>query len=96
NNSSIHTGSIIGHESQIGNSVFIAHGCNVSGLVHIEDGVFIGAGVTVVPRIKIGKWSFIGAGSVVTKNIPAYSFIFGNPGKYIKTIAKKYDSGNIL
>ncbi|EGJ33225.1 serine acetyltransferase [Moorena producens 3L] len=83
-NSSVHIGAMIGHESQIGSSCFVAHGCNLSGFTRLEEGVFFGAGVTTVPRITIGKWSIIGAGSVVTKDIPPYSVAVGNPARVIK------------
>lgn len=96
NNSSIHMGSLIGHESIIGHSVFIAHGCNISGLIKIEDGVFVGTGVTVIPRLKIGKFSFIGAGTVVIEDIPPFSVVVGNPGRIIKHIRTTYKSGNII
>jgi len=94
-NSSIHIGTLIGHETNIGNSVFIAHGCNISGSVKIEDGVFVGTGVTVTPRVKIGKWSIVGAGSVIRKDVPPYSIVVGNPQKIIKTLEKKYENGQI-
>ena len=59
-NSSIHIGTLVGHETRIGSSVFIAHGCNLSGLITVEDGVCIGTGVSIVPRVRIGRWSVIG------------------------------------
>ena len=96
NNSSIHMGSLIGHESSIGHSVFIAHGCNISGLVKIEDGVFVGAGVTVIPRLTIGRFSFIVAGTVVIKDVPSYSVVVGNPGRVIKTVNTDYKNGDII
>lgn len=96
NNSSVHMASLIGHESSIGHSVFIAHGCNISGLVKIEDGVFVGTGVTVIPRLKIGKFSFIGAGTVVIKDVPPYSVVVGNPGRIIKKVGNDYKNGNII
>ena len=96
NNSSIHIGSLIGHETKIGNSVFIAHGCNLSGSACVEDGVFMGTGVSVVPNIIIGKWSIIGAGAVILSDIPPYSVVVGNPGTIIKNTPKKYDSGDVL
>lgn len=86
NNSSIHIGSLVGHETTIGNSVFIAHGCNVSGEIVIEDGVFVGTGVTIIPRITIGKWSIIGAGTVIIRDVPPLSVVVGNPGKSIRSI----------
>lgn len=96
NNSSIHIGSLIGHETKIGNTVFIAHGCNISGCVTIEDGVFMGTGVTVVPRVCIGRWSIIGAGTIITKDIPPYSVVAGNPGRRIKSVEFKGESGDIF
>jgi len=95
NNSSIHMGSLIGHETIIGNSIFIAHGCNISGLVRIEDGVFIGTGVSIVPKVSIGKFSIVGAGTVIINDIPPYSVVVGNPGRVIKSVTSKYLHGNI-
>lgn len=83
-NSSIHMGSLIGHETVIGSSAFIAHGVAVSGCVSIGDGVFIGAGATIVPRVQIGRWAIIGAGAVVTKDVPDGAVMVGNPAKAIR------------
>jgi sugar O-acyltransferase (sialic acid O-acetyltransferase NeuD family) len=94
-NSSIHMGSLVGHEMEIGNSVFIAHGCALSGNIRVEDGVFIGAGVTILPRLSIGKWSIVGAGAVVTRDVPACSVVVGNPGKIIRQTKVKYSNGKV-
>lgn len=96
NNSSIHIGALIGHESKIGNSSFVAHGCNLSGFTTLEDGVFMGAGVSTVPRVKIGKCSIIGAGSVVTKDIAPFSVAVGNPARVIRTLENQEFQGDIL
>ncbi len=95
NNSSIHMGSLIGHETIVGNSVFIAHGCNLSGCIRIEDGVFIGTGVSIIPRVTVGKWSIIGAGTVIIKDVPPYSDVVGNPGRVVKEVKQKYISGEV-
>jgi len=89
NNSSIHIGSLIGHETSIGNSSFIAIGCSLSGKITVEDGVFLGTGVSILPRIKVGKWSIVGAGAVIIKDIPPYSVVVGNPGRVIKNVDQK-------
>ncbi len=47
----------------------------------IEDGVTLGGGVVIVPGVTIGAGSFVAAGALVTKDIPANSFVIGNPGK---------------
>lgn len=96
NNSSIHMGSLIGHETSVGNSAFIAHGCNLSGLITVEDGVFIGTGVSITPRLTIGKWSIIGAGATIIRDVPPYSVVVGNPGRIIKEVEQRYGSGDII
>jgi sugar O-acyltransferase (sialic acid O-acetyltransferase NeuD family) len=83
-NSSVHIGAMIGHETRIGNSVFIAHACSVSGLVTIGDGVFMGTNATVLPRVAIGCWATIGAGSVVLKDVPDFATVVGNPGRVVR------------
>jgi acetyltransferase-like isoleucine patch superfamily enzyme len=95
-NSSIHIGTLVGHETVIGNSVFIAHGCSISGLVQVGDGVFMGTHATVIPRISIGRWATIGAGTVVTKDVPDYATVVGVPGSVIKVADPVYEDGDIF
>jgi len=83
-NSSIHIGTVVGHETHIGSSVFIAHACSISGCVEIKDGVFIGTNATILPRLKIGRWATVGAGAVVTKDVPDGAVVVGNPAKVIR------------
>ena len=96
-NSSVHIGAMIGHETRIGNSVFIAHACSVSGLVEISDGVFMGTNATVLPRVKIGRWATIGAGSVVLKDVPDFATVVGNPGRVVRVdTAPPHADGDIF
>ena len=95
-NSSIHMGSLIGHESKLGNSVFIAHAVSISGCCEVGDGCFVGTNATVLPRTRIGKWSVIGAGAVVTKDVPDYSVVLGNPGRIIRSNDVPYINGEVL
>ncbi len=95
-NSSIHMGSLVGHETKIGNSVFIAHAVSISGSCEIGDGCFIGTNATVLPRIKIGKWSTIGAGAVVTKDVPDYSVAVGNPARIIRSSEIFHADGKVI
>ncbi|MGE0430595.1 MAG: DapH/DapD/GlmU-related protein [Hydrogenophaga sp.] len=94
-NSSIHMGALIGHESTIGNTVFIAHAVSVSGCCEIGDGTFIGTNATLLPRIKIGKWATIGAGALVNRDVPDYSVAVGNPARVIKRNEVQYGDGRV-
>jgi sugar O-acyltransferase (sialic acid O-acetyltransferase NeuD family) len=83
-NTSIHMGAVVGHESKIGGSVFVAHAVSVSGSCTIGEGTFVGTNATILPRVKIGRWATIGAGSVITKDVPDFAVVVGNPGKVIR------------
>jgi sugar O-acyltransferase (sialic acid O-acetyltransferase NeuD family) len=96
NNSSIHIGTMVGHETTIGHSVFIAHACSISGSVRIGDGVFMGTNATVTPRLSIGRWATIGAGSVVIKDVPDYAVVVGNPARILKVNRLPLRSGDIM
>lgn len=95
-NSSIHMGALIGHESRIGHSAFIAHAVSVSGSVQIGDGCFIGTNATIVPRVKIGKWATVGAGAVVTKDVPDHAVVVGSPARMIKSNPEQLESGRVF
>ncbi|MDG4595647.1 MAG: acetyltransferase [Candidatus Contendobacter sp.] len=94
-NTSIHMGALIGHETRVGSSVFIAHAVSVSGCCSIGDGTFIGTNATILPRIKIGKWATIGAGAVIKKDVPDYGIAVGNPGRVIKFNEIPFSDGKI-
>ena len=85
---SIHSGTIIGHETRIGRASFVAHGCAISGCVEIGSEVFVGAGAIVQPRLSIGEGAVIGSGAVVVKNVKPYDVVFGNPARRINTREK--------
>lgn len=95
-NSSIHMASVIGHESEVGNSVFIAHAVSVSGNCTISDGAFIGTNSTILPRLRIGKWAIVGAGSVVTRDVPDYTVVVGNPARVVRTVVPKHEHGRVF
>lgn len=96
NNSAINVGSVVAHETQIGNSVFLAPRVALAGCITVGDGTLIGINATVLSRIKIGRWCTIGAGAVVTKDIPDYSVVAGNPARIIRINENLYNSGNIF
>ena len=94
-NSSIHMGAVVGHESTIGHSVFVAHAASISGCCEIGDGTFIGTNATILPRVKIGKWATVGAGAVVTKDVPDRAVIVGNPARIIRFSEVAYEDGKV-
>jgi sugar O-acyltransferase (sialic acid O-acetyltransferase NeuD family) len=94
-NSSIHFGAVISHESRIGSSTFVAHRVSVSGEVVIGDGVFVGTNATLLPRIAIGNWATIGAGAVVLRDVPANAVVAGNPAKVVRIKEPRYSDGAI-
>ena len=52
--------------------------------ISIGNAVWIGGSAIICPGVTIGDGAVIGAGSVVTKDVPAYSFVAGNPAKLIR------------
>ena len=74
----------VGKNTVIGyNTTILTHEVLVDewrvGKVIIGDYTLIGANTTILPGITIGNHVKIGAGTVVSKDVPDYSFAFGNP-----------------
>lgn len=80
----------VGNNSIIGyNTTILAHEYLIEeyriGEVNIGDNVLIGANSTILPGITIGNNAIVSAGSLVHKDVPAGSFVGGNPMKVIYT-----------
>ncbi len=80
-NVSIHVGTLVGHETTIGESSFVAHGCAISGRVDIGKRVFVGVGARILPRVRIGSGAVIGGGAVVIRDVPPNAVVVGNPAR---------------
>ncbi|QAU34100.1 sugar O-acetyltransferase [Janthinobacterium sp. 17J80-10] len=52
--------------------------------VTIGSDVWVGGGAIICPGINIGDRSVIGAGSVVVHDVPADTFVAGNPARVIR------------
>lgn len=80
----------IGKNSIIGyNTTLLAHEYLINeyriGEVWIGDRVLIGANSTILPGVNIGDDAIVSAATLVHKDVPAGSFVGGNPMKVIYT-----------
>ncbi|WP_110928489.1 acyltransferase [Bacillus massiliglaciei] len=80
----------VGRNSVIGyNTTILAHEYLIReyrlGEVSIGDEVMIGANTTILPGVIIGDGAIVSAGTLVHKDVPAGSFVGGNPMKVIYT-----------
>lgn len=79
-----------GRNSVIGyNTTILAHEYLIKeyrlGEVVIGDEVMIGANSTILPGVIIGDGAIVSAGTLVHKDVPAGSFVGGNPMRIIYT-----------
>jgi acetyltransferase-like isoleucine patch superfamily enzyme len=75
--------SIIGYNTTILAHEYLIHEYRL-GDVNIGSHVMIGANTTILPGVTIGDHAVVAAGSLVHKDVPAYSFVGGNPMREIK------------
>ncbi|MCY7694809.1 acyltransferase [Bacillus altitudinis] len=80
----------VGRNSVIGyNSTILTHEYLIKeyrlGEVYIGDEVLIGANSTILPGVTIGDGAIVSAGTLVNKDVPAGSFVGGNPMRMIYT-----------
>ncbi|WP_086824487.1 sugar O-acetyltransferase [Allokutzneria sp. NRRL B-24872] len=54
--------------------------------ITIGDNAWLGGGVIVCPGVTIGADSVVGAGSVVLREVPARTFVAGNPARVIREL----------
>ncbi|WP_100400203.1 acyltransferase [Bacillus sp. FJAT-44742] len=80
----------VGRNTVIGyNTTILAHEYLIKeyrlGDVKIGDEVLIGANTTILPGVTIGDGAIVSAATLVHKDVPAGSFVGGNPMKVIYT-----------
>jgi galactoside O-acetyltransferase/maltose O-acetyltransferase len=54
--------------------------------VVIEDGCWVGLGAMILPGITVGRGSVVAAGSVVASEVPANSYVEGNPARVVRQL----------
>jgi sugar O-acyltransferase (sialic acid O-acetyltransferase NeuD family) len=69
-NSIVNTCASVDHDCRIGESVHIAPGARLSGLVSVGDGAHVGTGAAVIQGVSIGRNSLVAAGAVVYRDLP--------------------------
>lgn len=74
-------GTLIGHDTVIGDFSTLMPGVSISGDVRIGTGVLVGAGAIVLEKLTVGDNARIGAGAVVTKDVKAGTTVTGIPAK---------------
>lgn len=80
----------VGRNSVIGyNTTILSHEYLIKeyrlGEVYIGDEVLIGANSIILPGVTIGDGAIVSAGTLVHKDVPAGSFVGGNPMRMIYT-----------
>ncbi|KAB2329075.1 acyltransferase [Cytobacillus depressus] len=81
----------VGRNTVIGyNTTILAHEYLIKefrlGNVEIGSEVMIGANSTILPGVTIGDGAIVSAGTLVHKDVPAGSFVGGNPMRVIYTM----------
>ncbi|MDR0138728.1 acyltransferase [Metabacillus idriensis] len=75
---------VIGYNTTLLAHEYLIHEYRLGDIV-IGDEVMIGANSTVLPGIEIGDGAIVSAGTLVHKDVPAGSFVGGNPMRVIYT-----------
>lgn len=75
----LNLGTIVSHDSEIGESTFLAPNVSIAGFSKIGNTSFLGIGTTVIDNIEICNKVKIGASSVVTRNINQTGTYYGIP-----------------
>lgn len=76
--------SVIGYNTTILAHEYLIHEYRI-GEVIIGDEVMVGANTTILPGVTIGNQAIVSANTLVHKDVPAGSFVGGNPMQLIRS-----------
>jgi sugar O-acyltransferase (sialic acid O-acetyltransferase NeuD family) len=82
----VNTGTVIEHDCEIADHVFMAPRACLCGNVKVEIGAHIGPGAIIREGVTIGKGAIVGAGAVVVKPVPAYTLVMGVPARPVRRV----------
>lgn len=83
------SGNHIGHDSTLGNHLFLASHIVVSGNCRVGDNTFIGVNATIRDGMTIGADCVIGAGTLVLHDVPDGSVLRGSATEPLPIISGK-------
>ena len=69
----------IAHNVKIGKGCFLASQVGIAGSATLGDYVYLGGRAGVSGHLKVGDFSRVGGSTVVYQNLPAKSFVYGDP-----------------
>ena len=79
----IHTASIIGHETKIGNNIHMAGRVTIGSRAFVGDYCYFGIGSILLSKLNIVDETFVGAGAIIIKNVKQKCTLFGNPARVL-------------
>ena len=83
----LNTGTIVSHESKVGDYSTVSPGATLGGRVEIGRGVFIGIGAVVRDGVRIGDGAVVGAGALVLRDVGDFEVVVGAPAKVLRRVA---------
>jgi sugar O-acyltransferase (sialic acid O-acetyltransferase NeuD family) len=77
----INAGSIVGHDTCIGENTVVSPLVSVSGICSIGSDSFIGTGACIKEKVSIGARTIVGMGACVFRDIGPGMIVVGNPAR---------------
>ena len=81
NHSILNVNCMIGHDGVLGDAAVVSPHVVLAGGSTIGAGCFLGSSSVIFQGVSVGAQSVVSAGSMVSKDVPAESFVAGNPAR---------------